>query len=200
MWLFPVARVKTDSLQSLRRACPNFQIPFCISAVALLRLFFRKAPSCPVSWICPKANSWADRDSTSAVVRFKLLHLSSRSFVPDEVYFSPEGSKRWWIRLCISGVSPFNREISSPILHARKFDFSEEKLKLSPSFLALLRFPVSEIFLSKNSPSRLISICQTTVRNLTFGLLSLTWYNQSWLIFSLIPNFQLKTFPQLFPK
>jgi hypothetical protein len=53
-------------------------------------------------------------------------------------------------------------------------NYSEEKLKLSSSFLALLRLPVSEIFPKKNSPLRLISTFQTAVRNLIFGLLSLT--------------------------
>ena len=32
-----------------KSVCPNFQIPFCISAVSRLKLSFQKAPSCPVS-------------------------------------------------------------------------------------------------------------------------------------------------------
>ncbi|MBA4300638.1 MAG: hypothetical protein C0433_11140 [Cyclobacterium sp.] len=49
-------------------------------------------------------------------------------------------------------------------------NYSEEKLKLSSSFLALLRLPVSEISPKKNPPLRPISTFQTTVRNLIFGL------------------------------
>jgi hypothetical protein len=32
-----------------KSVCPNFQIPFCTSAVALLRPSLLKAPSCPIS-------------------------------------------------------------------------------------------------------------------------------------------------------
>ena len=153
------------------RTCPVFVDPIPISVVAHFKPLFPRAPLWRVSWNSP--NGKLPGRSLVYVCGFPLQTTSARKWLLCTRFFFKTFRRKFWADKSFFAL--LELPLSSKRLLFWSFEleirfFPKKSSNSSQSFLAFLRFPVSETYPKVSPPLCPISNFQSTNRNLTFGL------------------------------
>lgn len=153
------------------RTCPVFVDPIPISVVAPFKPLFPSDPSWWVSQSSPDGK--LPGRSLVYVCGFPLQTISAKRWLLCTRFFFKTFRRKFWADK--SFIALLELPLSTKRLLFRSFEleirfFPKKSSNSSQSFLAFLRFPVSETYPKVSPPLCPISNFQSTNRNLTFSL------------------------------